>query len=306
VPNQQKMIHAATRYAIITILTMVFIIDIPCLAIGWSTQISAGGDFFRLSRSSETMMMQMQGSVSGSITPVEVTPAGRIVTSATSTYTSMKMNEVGSTKAISAREGRIIKNDYDFLYSNAEADFYLNTTFYGNAVYKEANEQWPIIIHTLDQIRYKGTGLNDFENMENTYDRIGESSLYNKNFNKELSVDTSLIHFNASIAASDNFGIWAQLLPTTSTSYNLSLNSTGITNLYQKILSGEYDPKHQDYVPSVVNQERYEGNFNIRRNITRTSIDTDYQLKDRWPCLCEELGVNPWDVAVGPSSYMPG
>jgi hypothetical protein len=298
------MSHAAYLYGIVAIMILAFMVGTSCQAASWSTQVQAGGDYLRLSRSSETLTMFMQGTVSGSITPVEVTPSGRTVKSDTSSYSSINVNDVGSTETVSAGEGRIIKNGNTFLFSNDQADFYRNTTVSGDTALIEINEQWPTILQSWDQIRYKGTGLNNFENMENTYDRIGESSLYNKNYDKELSIRASLTHFNATITATD-YGLTAELLPTTNTDYKLSLNSSGITDLYQKILSPEYDPKHQTYPPSVQDYERYEGTFSIQRNITKTSSNARYQQHNRWPCLCQVLQVTPWDVTKRPP-YVSG
>jgi len=233
----------------------------------------------------------MQGTVSGSITDVEVTPSGRTVKNVATSYSNMKVNDVGHIEKVSAREGRIIKNDNTILFSDDQRDFYRNTTISGGVAIIKPHEEWPVIFISRNQIRYKGLGLNDFGYMENTYDKIGENSLYNKNFDKDLYINASLIRFNATVTATD-YGLEAEILPTTNTDYRLSLNTSGITDLYFRILDSKWDSKHRNYPASEESTERYVGKFSIQRDISKASEHVKHKdEKDEenldLPCLCQ-------------------
>jgi hypothetical protein len=246
------------------------------------------------------LTFSLDGDVSGSITPIEITPFGRSIKNVASKYSSIIVNDVGGKETVSAREGRIILQDTTILASSdmltidgLDSSYLKRSKNREGHLHSESYELWPVIFKSASLIKYKGLGINDWDYKANTYDGFGENSLYNKNFEKLLYINASLIRFNTTVDASD-LGISAWLLPTKSMEYKLTTNASGITDLYSRILDLNYDPKHRIYPDSMRSIERYVGDYGINRSITYQSSyeqsgesDPWYDQYDTWLPCCQ-------------------
>ena len=262
-------------------------------ALTWSSEFTGEGGHWSIERqSSGTAIMESNSDIRGSVTPIRVTPAGRSINSFASKYSSSLVNDVGSKEKLSALEGRIIIQEGSFFAYDDTLGYKLTSTYSPGHYHAEHYEQWPVFWISRNVVNYKGSEINDLGEVRNTYDRIGEKLLYNKNFEKDLFVNTSLTRFNVTVDVV-NESISAEIQPTKWLNYILSTKTSGIADLSAGIVSTKFDVKHQNYPYSMKNEERYVGNYDIRRKIQVNStfknpFDEDFYPGENWlPCLCQ-------------------
>jgi hypothetical protein len=256
---------------------------------GYDTRINSNNQSWYIERKTGTLKFSLEENVRGSVTPINVTPSGRSIKNVASKYSSMFMNNVGGKETISAREGRIILQDRTLFASSdlqyiegTDSNHLARTTLSGDGLRHESYELWPVIFKSASLVRYKGLGINSLSYEENTYDKLGVNSLYNKNFERSLYLNASLFRFNTTVDASDSTGVRALLLPTKSMDYRLITDTSGITDLYSRILNPNYDPVHRVYPDSVRSMERYVGDYKINRSIQFGSLHERYGQFDPW------------------------
>lgn len=278
------------------LMIIIFLISSSALAtLSWSSSYTGpGGHWSIVRQSSGTGILESNSDIRGSITPVRVTPSGRSINGTASKYSSLSVNDVGSREKLSALEGRIIIQEGSF-FGYDDSGGYTFKGSIGRNYHSEHQELWPVFLISRNIINYKGSGINDLGEVRNTYDRIGEKLLYNKNFEKDLFVNTSLTRFNVTVDAI-NDSLSAEIQPTKWLNYNLNTKTSGIADLSAGIVNTKFDVQHQNYPYSMQNEERYVGNYNIQRNIQVNSafnnpLDEDFNPGDNWlPCLCQTDG----------------
>ena len=280
------------------IIIIIYLINGSALASQyWAQGYSGPGGYWSIERqSSGTGITEFNSDIRGSITPVRVTPSGRSINGSASKYSSLLVNDVGSKEKLSALEGRIIIQDGTFFaYTDNDGGYTTTIGFPGGNYHAENQELWPVVLLSRNDVNYKGSEINDVGEVRNTYDRIGEKLLYNKNFEKDLLVNTSLTRFNATVDVVNN-SILAEIQPTKWLNYNLNIKTTGIADLSAGIVDTKFDVRHRNYPYSMQNEERYVGNYNIQRKIQVNStfnnfFDQDYNPGNNWlPCLCLDDG----------------
>jgi hypothetical protein len=279
------------------IIIIIYLINSSALAFQtWSEDFTGAGGHWGIERhSSGTAIMQSNSNIRGSITPIRVTPAGRSINSTASKYSSLLVNDVGTKEKLSALEGRIILQDGSFFAYDDRRGYELTSTYSAGDYHAEHEELWPVVSISRNIINYKGSEINDLSEVRNTYDRIGEKLLYNKNFEKDLFVNTSLTRFNVTVDVV-NHRISAEIQPTKWLNYILKTNTSGIADLSVGIVDTKFDVRHQNYPYSMKNEERYLGNYDIQRKIQVNStfnkpFDEDFYPGENWlPCLCQSDG----------------
>jgi hypothetical protein len=289
------IINVTKKFWMILLLFIIIshLIITTSLATTWSSGLQTPGGHWSITRQSSGVgIMESNSVIRGSITPIRVTPSGRSVNSVASKYSSMMANDVGSKEKISAFEGRIIiQEGLIFAYNDSGGYNSISTYYPGGHYLEEDHELYPVLILSRNIVNYKGTQINDLGYVENTYDRIGEELLYNKNLEKDLYVNTSLDRFNVTVEYA-NRSLTAEIQPTKHLNYIMSTKTSGIADLFTRVVDTRFDVQHQNYPYSMQNEERYVGNYNIQRKIQMNYTfiipsDEDLYPGENWlPCSC--------------------
>ena len=285
------------KATIALLIITIYLINSSALASQyWAAGFTGPGGYWSIERqSSGTGIMESNSDIRGSITPVRVTPSGLSIKGEASKYSSLLVNDVGSKEKLSALEGRIIIQEGSYFAYDDTGGYTLTAGFPGGNYHALNQELYPVVLLSRNVINYKGSEINDLGEVRNTYDRIGEKLLYNKNFEKDLFVNTSLTRFNVTVDVV-NDTILAEIQPTKWLNYYLNTKTSGIADLSAETVNTYYDVKHRNYPYSMQNEERYVGNYNIQRKIQvnstfNTFFDEDFNPGDNWlPCLCQTDG----------------
>lgn len=266
------------------LIIIIYLINSRALAMSWSSDFTAkNGEHWSIERQSSGIgMMESNSDIRGSITPIRVTPSGRIAKSVASKYSRIMVDDVGSEEKLSAFEGRITIQDGLFFYYNDTEGYEMTATGIAGHYHSEDHEYWPVFLTSRNVVNYKGSEINDLSDVINTYDRIGEKLLYNKNFQKDLYVRTYLDRFNVTLDIV-NDSISAEIQPTKRLDYILNTKTSGIADLFAGIVDTKFDVKHQNYPYSMQNEERYVGSYNIQRRIQVNSTFITPSDKDIYP-----------------------
>jgi len=251
--------------------------------VSWSGSVGnvTDGSYWGIHRESGNFSFNLSGSVEGEISPIQVTPSGRIASSHSSRYTDMKANDVRLLERTAALEG-VYKSEEDvFLKANASNDVIMTITKpAGSDIWTvKWFENWPVTLNASRSINYEGRGINDRDCAENNLNGVSNNFLYNREFSMDRVANLELERMNATVKANNNTILKADVMPSISLNYNIKSHSTGIADLaYRQIGSSR----------SVVNygEERYYGTFDIDRAIEMRSNFTDYTDDLDWLTCC--------------------
>ena len=220
------------------------------------------GSSFWISRQSANMSFDLSGSVEGDISPIAVTPAGRVLSPYYSGMADLDVNDVRLKERTAALEGTY--SSEELISLKAEATASVNRTYSkpaGSNVWTiTLEENWPVTLNASKTVDYLGKNINDRDRAGNNGDLVGSSFLYNTELSRERDVALRLERLNATIIATNDTIISADVLATRSTVYDTTSRSTGIADLrYRQI----------DSRGEVVNlgEERYSGTYEITRRI---------------------------------------
>jgi len=140
-------------------------------------------------------------------------------------------------------------------------------------------ENWPVTLNASKTVDYVGRNINDRDRAGNSGDLVGASFLYNKELSRERNVALRLDGLNATVIATDEQILRADVFTTRSTVYDITSHSTGIADLkYSQV----------DSQGEVLNlgEERYSGTYDITRKVEMVSIDTNETDEKDWLSCC--------------------
>ena len=217
----------------------------------------------------------------GEISPIQVTPAGRVVSPHSSRYTDMKANDVRLLERTAALEGVYKSEEEVFLKANTSEDVIMTITKpAGSDIWTvEWFENWPVTLNASRSINYEGRGINDRDCAGNNLNGVSNNFLYNQEFSMDRVTNLQLDRMNATVKANNDTILQADFMPTISLDYNIRSHSTGIANLgYRQIDSSR----------SVVNygEESYYGTYDITRAIRMGSNFSNYTEEMDWLTCC--------------------
>ncbi|HWQ20401.1 MAG TPA: hypothetical protein VN455_11530 [Methanotrichaceae archaeon] len=274
-------------------------------AIYWSGSIDADSTHWSIYRESSNISFDLSGSVEGVISPVEF--HGRMLSPYQSRYGEVGNNDVRLRQRTAALEGRYRSSDEITMQSTVYPDdieIFVDKPV-GTELYKFdfKNEQWPVIIKARRAISYSGRMINDRDFEGNNGDFVGANFLYNHELSKEQVSVIWLQRMNATVLATNDSIVWAQLKPTRYLGYQIQASSTGISDLSYRQMGSKYDIKHQNYPALSQGEERYYGRYNLTRKIVmrstfkeRTDPRDIYYAVDSWlPCLMRCSSAAPVD-----------
>jgi hypothetical protein len=122
--------------------------------------------------------------------------------------------------------------------------------------------------------------------------------LYNKKLSKDLTTGMSLDRMNVTVIATDDRIIHAEEKATRDLNFRIATSTTGIADLkYQQ--SGPGFNKAAITGHEILNKgdERYQGSFNMTKNILMSSRFDNFRSDDSWlPCCYQGwMDMNPID-----------
>jgi len=238
------------------------------------------GSSWWIHRESGTIGFDMSSSFEGQISPIEG-PGGRVLDPYHSHYVNVNVNDVRLKEVTGTLAGTYSAEDEIKIRAEAEAD--VNRTYFkpsGDDIwYVTLEENWPVCLNASRSIDYAGLVINDRECVGNNGDAVTTNFLYNNEYSKERKTSLKLDRLNATIVATDDTILWADVLPTKSLDYEIESHSTGIADLKYK----QVDPNTQ-----VVNYgaERYHGIYDITRKIKMESVYINETIEKDWLSCC--------------------
>ena len=146
------------------------------------------------------------------------------------------------------------------------------------------------------RVGYSGQRINDRDFEGNNGDFVGANFLYNRELSTEHKSVIWLQRMNATVLATNDTILSAELEPTKYLGYQIQANSTGIADLSYRFRDSQYDVKHQNYPALSEGEERYYGTYDLTRKIEMRSVfekskDTDDEADSWLPC-CSNNGWN--------------
>jgi tetratricopeptide (TPR) repeat protein len=278
----------------IYILIYVLLILVSTInAAQWSSEISAGSSSWNIYRQSQTLNFSSTGSVNGHISPIIYN--GNNLTSHSSYYANIKENDVEFRERTSALEGSYQANENLMLISNvsdSDIEIYVSKTP-GSDIYTFSYlESWPVLLAVNREINYSGQQIDhrDFEG--NNQDFAENNLLYNKVLKKDLKATMLLKDWNATVQATNDSILSANLYPKKFLNYETNISTTGIADLRYRQSSSLFNVGRQTYFSANENRETYYGTFNISRKMKmemkyyRPSLDDENNKGYEWLSCC--------------------
>jgi hypothetical protein len=239
------------------------------------------GSSFWIHRQSATMKLDLSGSVEGDILPIAVTPAGRVLSPFLSGFADLAANDVRLRERTAALQGTYSSEGVVSLRSEAEAD--VNRTYFkpaGSDLWTiTLEENWPVTLNATKTLDYIGKGINDRDCAGNNGDSVGASFLYNRELSRERNVAMRLDRLNATVVATNETIVRADVFPTRSTLYDITSHSTGIADLRYRQTDSRGDPIN-------LGEERYTGTYDITRKVEMVLIYTNETNNTDWLSCC--------------------
>ncbi len=270
-----------TGWAYILLLLAGLISSASAVSYTFGVDNVTDGSSWWIHRQSGTIGFDLSGSVEGEIAPIAVTPAGRVLSPYYSGLADLKADDVRLRQRTAALEGTYSSEELIKLRAEAEAD--VNRTYFkpaGSDVWTiTLEENWPVSLNASKTVDYLGKNINDRDCAGNNGDSIGASFLYNRELSRERNVALRLDRLNATVVATNDTIISADVFPTRSTVYDITSHSTGIADLKYR---------QTDSRGEVVNfgEERYSGTYDINRKVEMESVYTNETNKTDWLSCC--------------------
>ena len=243
-----------------------------------------------VSRESESLKFNYTQYVEGSISPVDF--RGRSLSPYHSSYEEIDVNDVRLRDRTSALTGSYASEKQLTLKADTNESSVFDFIHEKGTYSFQFTEQWPAILKSSRSIRYSGQEINSREYAGNNLDYAGSSLLYNKEFSKDSYIGMQITRMNATVLATDDAILYAELMPEKETRYDIITNTTGIADLKYRFVNLTAEQKKLTYPLASEGEERYYGAFNINRSLRMKSDFPWYEPEVDWlPCcsagICE-------------------
>ncbi len=270
---------------------MIFVLSSNVIAVYWSSNVDTNSSHWSIYRQSSNISFNLDSSVNGTVSPVE--SCRRILSPYQSYYGEIGTNDVHLRQRTSSREGSYKSADEITMQSVIYPDE-INITVdkpSGTDIYTidYGTEKWPVFLKASRRLDYFGMGINDRDFEGNNGDYVGANFLYNRELSKEQRSVIWLQWMNSTVLATDDSILFAEFMPTKYLGYEIKANTTGIADLSYRFRDSEYDVKHQNYPALSEGEERYYGEYGLKRRIEMKSVfnrlnDTDDEVDSWLPC----------------------
>jgi len=253
-----------------------------------------------ITRESESIKFDYAQYVQGSISPVEY--RGRTLSPYHSSYEDVDLNDIRLRDRTSALEGSYASEKQMTLEANTTAISEFNFVYENGTYTFQFIEEWPAILRSSQSLRYSGQGISSRECAGNNLDYAGSSLLYNTELSKDSDIGMLITRMNATVIATDDAILQADMMPEKEMHYDISTHTTGIADLKYGVSSLRAEPKKIAYPLISEGEERYYGNYNISRRLRLKSSFPIYESEDHWlPCCSEgscEIGYHDLDLKI--------
>lgn len=235
----------------------------------WSSFIATNSSSWNIDRQSQSLNFDLTGSVEGHISSI-TGYNGRNLTPYSSYYANIEENDVESRKRINALEGSYHADDKMALSSSVsddDIDIYVNKPS-GSDIYTFLYlESWPVSLRVNQSIEYSGRQINDRDFVSNNGDFVKNSLLYSKILKRDENARLWLQNLSATVLATNDNLIGANLHLNKSLDYETNIRTTGIADLRYRQSTSSFNFKRQNYFPANEGRETYSGDYNISRKI---------------------------------------
>lgn len=283
----------AWRPEIKQILVTIFVIALisSAGADSWSGKLKANSSSWYIHRLSYNISFDATQSVVGSISPVEG-PRGRILSPFSSSYESVKANDITLKERTGALEGSYKSEEQMKLRSSIDNEV-IDIKFTkppGTSVYTfYFPEQWPVLFTATKTMEYSGRQINDQDFEGNNNDFVGSNLLYNHELTKDRRTVMWLQRMNATVQTTDDAIVLAEFKPTKYLGYLTKIHTTGTADLSYRQSGSVYDTKRKDYPAINEGYERYYGTYDLARKIEMRSV-----YEEHWPLYEDDNLDNEW------------
>ncbi len=287
-----RWVHIAVILIITSSLTL------NACAVYWSSRVDTNSSHWSIYRQSSNFSFSITSSVEGKISPVQ--SRDRILEPYQSYYEEIVANDLRLRERTNSLEGSYKSTDEIKMQSTVSPDEIeiLVDKPIGTDVYtiEHKNELWPVMIKASRTIDYLGQRINDRGFEGNNGDFVGANFLYNRELSTKHRSVIWLQRMNATVLATNDTILSAELELTKYLGYQIQANSTGIADFSYRLRDSQYDVKHQNYPALSEGEERYYGTYDLIRKIEMRSIfekskDTDDEADSWLPC-CSNSGWN--------------
>jgi tetratricopeptide (TPR) repeat protein len=279
----------------IYLLMFIIIILTPNInANQWSSYVAAGSSYWSIDRQSQSLNFDLAGSVEGNVSSITGCN-GRNLTPYSSYYANIDENDVESRMRINALEGRYHADENVALISNVSndrIDIYANKPV-GSDIYTFSYyESWPILLIVNQSIEYSGKQINNRDFVSNNGDSVKNSVIYNKILERDVNARLWLENLSATVLATNDQLISANLHLNKSLDYETNIYTTGIADMRYRQSTSLFNPKRQNYFSASESRETYSGNYNITRKIHMDMGHSPFYEDNRYewmPCCSGDL-----------------
>lgn len=253
-------------------------------AVSWSGYVATNTNSWQISRQSSNLSMDISGYVEGTVSPVE--RQGRVLSPYASYTRTVQSNGAALLESAAALQGLYSSEDQIMMKSQVFEFGYIWDKPAGTDVWTaEFYSNWPVTINYSRSLDYIGKNINNREFISNGEDNIGANFLYNLKLTKEQNWNLSAGRLNATILATNDSILQAELFENKEIDYRLESHSTGIADLKFTQSGAQYSTETGDYILAAQGEERYSGDYNIVRHIRMRSNFSREKEDDEWlPC----------------------
>jgi len=251
----------------------------------WSGYVKTDSSDWYIYRHGSNLSFDYTQSVEGTISPFDI--HGRMVNPYHSFYADVDINDVRLRERTAAYEGSFSSEEVISLRSSIKSPVYRNITKpAGSPLYTVTfQEKWPVSLNASRVIDYLGRNINDRDFAGNNLDYAGTELLYNTELSREQKVSMELKRLNATILATNEDIVHAELMATRNLDYQITTHSTGIADLSYRQAGPVYKNKLGTYQVLAEGDERYYGTFDIDRKIQMNSSFQKIKEPLEWlPC----------------------
>ncbi|NYT02060.1 MAG: hypothetical protein GKC10_04810 [Methanosarcinales archaeon] len=265
-------------------IAMLAIIMGACAA-SWSGYVKTDTSDWYIYRHGGNLSFDYTQSVEGTVSPIDI--HGRVVSPYHSLYADVDVNDVRLRERTAAYEGSLSSEETISLCSSINSSIYRNITKpAGSPLYTVTfQEKWPVTLNATRTLDYLSRGINDRGFAGNNLDYAGSSLLYNAELSREQRVSMELKRLNATILATDEDLLHAELQATRTLDSQIAAHTTGIADLSYRQAGPDYQNKMGTYQVLAEGEERYQGTYDINRGIQMNSSFQKTREPLEWlPC----------------------
>ncbi|MBN1323093.1 MAG: hypothetical protein JW986_03720 [Methanotrichaceae archaeon] len=237
--------------------------------------------------------MSLDENSHGTVSRIEVSPAGRTTGGYHSRYIDIGFQGIGLQERDYAREGQISTSEITFIRSDDNESVDYNATKAANDpfTYFHYFEKWPMILESESALEYEGWGMNEREVADNNLDQVRSTLNYNPILSHTRSLKSSLDRFNVTVTTDLDNVIGVNYQPTKRFAYESQTLSTGLGQLYYRQSAANSSLMHEG-------MQTFLGRFETNLRMGTVNIPVTKEEERDWIECCgwiSEIGSGDGD-----------